>query len=65
MNGHTITLIYRYCRFAGITSESDKKEIKRRWKALSHKQRGQESKFMKKGVEVKNEEIFSTKEIQS
>ncbi|GEM_PF-6900830 len=50
MREKTMTLINRYCRVVGITEDKDKKELKNRWKYLSHKQKGKETKLMKERI---------------
>jgi hypothetical protein len=50
MRGKTATLLNRFCRVVGIVEKDQRKELKRRWKSLSHKEKGQESAAMKEKI---------------
>lgn len=50
MRGKTVTLLNRFCRVVELVEKEQKKELKRKWKSLSHKEKGKESAFMKEKI---------------
>jgi hypothetical protein len=57
MRGKIVTLIQRYSRAMDFNFD-ERKELKKKWKTLSHKQKKIESKFMKLGLTEKFDDKF-------